>query len=419
MDEILRDFGIKKSQVTNIVTDGGSSFCKMFIIYGQQIDAVVTTYSDGGIFDKDGNVAANLIQNANTDDVDVANSHMTDCYGESFINEVLEFDIVDSNNATNTVSPIDQNDDLARYLGQSSPEQNIPIDLPPQRRCVSHLLNLLSQDFEKKFLKGMAKTLWIRTFESLHTLWILTRTSCRAKTICKTILGKVLKSPCGTRWNSRYDAVKMCSLPEIEKNVNTLIQKLKSELSCTSAQNLQILSIKDFLVIKQYVKVLEPVAFALDSMQKELNGSQGYIMPALISMRHRISQIEMDSEVGIDFKTAMLSAIDSRFKNYFIFGDSNKDLLLAALTLPRIKTNFNAKDEDIIYAKNLLIAVCKTLMSANKQSDTSPPIPEVQISDDYLISYALSRDVRRNSIENEIESEVSRFFAKFALKIQF
>lgn len=46
MNEIFDDYGIKTHQITNIVTDGGSNFCKMFKIYGKSIDAVVTTYND-------------------------------------------------------------------------------------------------------------------------------------------------------------------------------------------------------------------------------------------------------------------------------------------------------------------------------------------------------------------------------------
>lgn len=46
MDKIFNDYGIKHSQITNIVTDGGSNFCKMFKMYGKSIDAVVTTYDD-------------------------------------------------------------------------------------------------------------------------------------------------------------------------------------------------------------------------------------------------------------------------------------------------------------------------------------------------------------------------------------
>lgn len=46
MDKIFDDYGIKISQITNIVTDGGSNFCKMFKMYGKSIDAVVTTYDE-------------------------------------------------------------------------------------------------------------------------------------------------------------------------------------------------------------------------------------------------------------------------------------------------------------------------------------------------------------------------------------
>lgn len=46
MDAIFDDYGIKRSQITHIVTDGGSNFCKMFKMYGKSIDAVVTTYDE-------------------------------------------------------------------------------------------------------------------------------------------------------------------------------------------------------------------------------------------------------------------------------------------------------------------------------------------------------------------------------------
>lgn len=37
--EIFADYGIKTQQLTNIVTDGGSNFCKMFKIYGKELTA--------------------------------------------------------------------------------------------------------------------------------------------------------------------------------------------------------------------------------------------------------------------------------------------------------------------------------------------------------------------------------------------
>lgn len=405
MDEILKDFGIKKSQVTNIVTDGGSSFCKMFKVYGQSIDAVVSTYNNDEENDEE-NGEENGEENENL--IGTSENVMTDIYGESFVNDRLQFDNVDSNNVTDAFPVIDQNDDVAAYLGQIAPQQIGEIELPPQRRCVSHLLNLLSQDFEKKNLIGVPKTMLVQTFERLHTLWILPRNSCLAKTICKRVLGRVLKIPCETRWNSRFDAVKLCSQPEIQRNLNTLIQQLKSELSCQSAQNLQALTAHDNLIINEYIKVMEPVAVALDVMQKEINSSQGYIVPVLSSMRLRISRIEEKSSISRDFKEAMLKAIDKRFKSYFTFENSNMDLLLAAVSLPRIKTSFIGNDEHIIYTKNLLIAECKKLGTEEHRNVTIVEDPEVEDNNDFLISFAMPRDVRRNSLENEIESEVSR-----------
>lgn len=41
LDDIFKDYGIKISQITNIITDGGSAFCKMFKKYGDRIDVVV------------------------------------------------------------------------------------------------------------------------------------------------------------------------------------------------------------------------------------------------------------------------------------------------------------------------------------------------------------------------------------------
>lgn len=41
MDDIFAEYQIDKSKITNIVTDGGSAFSKMFKQYGEQINAVV------------------------------------------------------------------------------------------------------------------------------------------------------------------------------------------------------------------------------------------------------------------------------------------------------------------------------------------------------------------------------------------
>lgn len=417
LDGIFNEYGIKKSQITNIVTDGGANFCKMFKVYGELIDAVVITEDEDADLDDaddhydgdgDGNVGASFNET----------TFMMDVNGEPFLNEILSFENSESIGTTSDLTNT-QNDsfeatsentnEFDSYFGSPhNVEEKVRIEMPPQRRCVSHLLNRISNDFENKFLAKLPKTGLVQTLNKLRCLWVLTHRSTHAKSTCKQILGKVLEIDCETRWNSRFDAVKMCTDPEIRVNLNKLIQQLKTDLKSTSAQNLQTLNTRDFLVMDDYVTVFEPVAIALDRMQKEFNGSQGYIIPVLFSMKDRITKIKENGPLIKDFKAAMLKAIDHRFKNYFLFGESNKDLLLASITLPRIKTSFIQHDDDLIYTKNMLIAECKNMQKDSMETEITTQSEHI-VDDDFIISYANTRDIRRNSIDNEIESEISRF----------
>lgn len=397
---IFTDFGIEMQQLTNIVTDGGSNFCKMCKVYGKSLD--VSTYVD----DSPDN------EQSENDDSDSVARFMEDCGGELFVNEILNFE-ANSDDTIDDDLNANSNENFDEYFGEDIPaidSQMDTIQMPPQRRCLSHLCNLLSNDFQSKYLTGVAKSSLNSTLEKLNTLWVLTHKSSQAKTICIAVLGRCLQMPGETRWNSMTDAVKLCDHPKIQKKLNPLIQELKTKLQCPSARNLQLLTSNDFIIITQYVKTTVPVAQSLDVMQREHNTSQGYVLPVLYSMKHRIEQLDEKSNIARDFKSAMLKAIDFRFKKYFKIDDTNKDLILAAITLPRVKTNFIANDEHIIYAKSVLIAACRAVKSvaAEVPNEDIQNAPAQESDDDFLISFA-KNGPRRLSIDNEIESEVSRF----------
>lgn len=370
----------------------------MFKKFGSSIDAVVTTY--GEEFDSNDDIAENLQR---TDSDDVVRPFMEDGNGELFYSEVLDFNLVAPDHPDNAA--------LENYVSQRSvSEPQNTIKMPPQRRCVSHELNLLSKDFEKT-LTGMAQQAFNQTFEKFHSLWVLTHRSSHAKTICQMVLGRCLKIPNDTRWNSRFDAAKVCCEPDVESKLNLLIERLKLELkSSQSAKNLNTLTIYDFSVIKEFIRVMEPVAQSLDAMQREKNSSQGFIIPVLLSMKFRITKINETSNIAKDFKSTMLAAIHKRFQNYFVLNESNKDLVLASITMPRVKTNFIANDDDLIYAKNLLISESKKLNAENlnRLDDVQNEVFASQ-EDDFIISFGSYRSIRRNSFENDIESEVSRY----------
>lgn len=117
-----------------------------------------------------------------------------------------------------------------------------------------------------------------------------------SKTICKAVLGCTLKIPCETRWNSKFDSIKkVYTIITREENhdkneINILIKRLRTELKSTS--HLQLIEKADVLVMRKYINVMGPVAYALDTLQGEFNCSQGLILPVLISMKHRIESIE-------------------------------------------------------------------------------------------------------------------------------
>lgn len=59
-----------------------------------------------------------------------------------------------------------------------------------------------------------------------------------------------------------------------------------------------------------------PVSIALDRLQSEKNSSQGYVLPVLISLRHRINSVEKNGIVN-HFKRTMLDVINKRFDRFF------------------------------------------------------------------------------------------------------
>lgn len=410
INEIFLDYGITIEQLRNIVTDGGSNFCKMFKIYGQVLNE--STYvNDNDEPDENGT-------NHTSTDAAITEPHtdsvfMRDATGELFAAEIFDFDAKNANSNDKPLNSSEQNldeyfgyTDAAEYTETANSLINTEtIILPPQKRCQAHKYNLTAHDFRKN-LVGLAKSSLNKTLEKLNTLWVLTHKSSQAKTICLEILGRCLPVPSDTRWNSEYDAVAFCNRPEIKPKLNVLIQKLKDTLTCQSAKNLQILAGFDFTLIIEYLKIMEPMACALDVMQKEYNSSQGYVLPVLFSMKRRIEQIEDNSNITRDFKRAMPQAIESRFNQNFAINSTNKDFILASITLPRIKTSFIENDEDIIFAKSILVAECKKL----KELFIEEPFSETrQEGDDFLISFAQQRNHRRTSIDNIIESEVSRY----------
>lgn len=303
--KIFDDFNISTSKVTHMVTDGGSAFCKAFKKYGVGVDSLVERPENSNR-----NIEINNVIHFNEEvDDELDNSIDIELPEGTDISQDDEFDDFEEETISNEIP-------IASEIENS---WRAPQPLPPQRRCQSHLLHLTGGDFEEA-LNGRAKTVLVRTLNKLQALWVFPRKSSQAKTYSQEVLGVSLLIPCPTRWNSKFDAIsKIFELgpTKIDEYINSLKKNLKSAAHLTNLEK------EDWTMIIVYVKVLKPVATALDRLQGEKDCSQGYILPTLFAMRHRLNQLEGGSLLK-SCKVTMLRAIDKRFGLFFNICDSNK-----------------------------------------------------------------------------------------------
>lgn len=191
--QILREFKISPEKVTHIVTDGGSAFCKAFKLYGTSVDILVEQISDEQEVD---------------DDMDEVNEmpFMQSEDGETFYSNIIDFDTdYDDNNLYNfELNDFDQLNDFEfttndehstsdeisetnQNNSETYPNDEYEKELPRHRRCLSHLLNLLGNDFESS-LEAVPKELLMATFNKLQAIWVFPRKSTQAKRLSKKFL---------------------------------------------------------------------------------------------------------------------------------------------------------------------------------------------------------------------------------------
>lgn len=404
--KVLGEFGISVQKITHIVTDGGSAFCKAFKVYGRSVDHLIDR-SDVPVDDEDGedgfmrnengeHLYSNIIQFEPDEETGVL--HLDLDLNDETLNNTFNETVDDFSEESDDFLSLEN--DVINDVELEN--ETTTCRLPPHHRCVSHYINLIPGDFEKE-LSGRAKTALVAVFGKLQTIWVFPRRSILAKTISREFLGCNLKLPCETRWNSKYDAVK--HVYDLKTKINPLVDKLKENIA--KAVCLSKLTNDDWLVIAAYLKVMEPVAISLDKLQGEQNASRGYILPTIKTMRHKISAID-GGNCTTNFKETMLRVIERRFVNFFKMDEINTDVILASVTVPRFKVDFIERDSDAELARRMLINEClRTAPQLNSSSELEDGTR--CDGDDYFLSFASRRTLRRSSNELSIEIEVDRY----------
>lgn len=423
--QIFRDYKVDPKKVTHIVTYGGSAFCKAFKLFGKRVDTLIEPTTTDHSNEDDNEDNANDMPFIQFEDGEPFYSNIIDLSASEL--DILNGDQFDIRLSTEELDDFSDNDavieeeeDEFNDIGDASEmsndsnnpsnqnrEQDIydTLPLPPHRRCLSHLLNLLGGDFENS-LTGRTKDCFIATQNKLQSIWVFPRKSSKAKSYSKDILGCSLLIPCATRWNSKFDSFsKVLNLGQ--DKMNSYIAALKTNLK--SAAHLSKLEKDDWTMITLYVKVMKPVAISLDRLQGERDCGQGFILPTLFTMKHKIKSLEGGRMTKACVDT-MLNAIEKRFSAFFKIDYSNKELLLAAVSNPRFKTNFIEHDVDCAIVKEMFISECRRLYSFSEIHNFENIDSETNgATDDFFVSYASRRETRRRSSDTVMEDEINRY----------
>lgn len=101
----------------------------------------------------------------------------------------------------------------------------------------------------------------------------------------KKIIGRALKTPCITRWNSTYDSVK--ELHSVTEELSTICESLGVPRFTNS--NVEFL--------EEYQMCLSPIAFCLDKLQGENNMYLGDVLPWLFGLKENLFQVGLVSSL--------------------------------------------------------------------------------------------------------------------------
>ena len=149
----------------------------------------------------------------------------------------------------------------------------------------SHTLNLVaSTDVLREIQQNNSQLRFQfrKTMGKAQALWNAQGRSTQAADMIKTEIGRKLIVPNVTRWNSTYDSVNLlCELFDDGKRqaVNKVMLNLKKPLEPFNAD--------DVTFLKEYAKVMAPIAKSLDKLQGEEDAYLGVLLPTIaITLRY-------------------------------------------------------------------------------------------------------------------------------------
>ncbi|KAJ1521817.1 hypothetical protein ONE63_003452 [Megalurothrips usitatus] len=253
-------------------------------------------------------------------------------------------------------------------LSDTFADANMDIFLPPHQRCGSHIVNLIgSEDINESVqINATYKKIYDASTAKLTELWRKQARSELVATAFKEGFGVKLERPGDTRWNSQFDARKqivgLCS-GDGGDNFNATV----------SSVNLQKLTKVEIRFLQEYVWVLQPVALALDIIQREKNMFLGYLLPTVYSMERQLHHRRHAFSDGKPLKYCeplARTAVEAIHRpGRFGLLLEERELQLAAVLLPQFKMSWVKEAREVAVLREALIAEAKAVSLSSDLSD--------------------------------------------------
>ncbi len=358
---IMRECGIKVSDVTAIVTDNASNFAKAFKEYAKQ----EPHDSDDGDESIDGD-------------------------GEN-----IAFTNIDLQYVAETVDS-DIDDDLENFY------------LPQQERCAAHLLNLVgSKDATAPaFLEKQYNSLYNTAFGKAQAIWNKYNKSSKAADAVKEVCGKAIKVPGETRWNSKWDAINVLLDINAEKKLNEVCRSM--ELPLFKQSEIDFLS--------EWSRINRPLTTTLDSLQGDKESYYGMLLPKLSILVFELTQLsETVNVVMKSLVTAILTGVRNRFPMLELQRPESQRAILAAISNPIYKLRWvpvnQRQDVQHIFLEGLRRMKNMNMRSPGNTntgpSDTATSDSSPEVEDEFHM-FQTTADTNSNSA---IDVECSNYLA--------
>uniref|UniRef100_A0A8C6WJZ4 Transposase n=1 Tax=Neogobius melanostomus TaxID=47308 RepID=A0A8C6WJZ4_9GOBI len=242
-------------------------------------------------------------------------------------------------------------------------DDGLEYQLPRHHRCACHLLNLVSTvDVSDANANATYKRLSRSAFSKCWGLWNKSGRSTAAAEIIEEKCKLQLLRPNDTRWNSMYLAV--------ERIIRIMREQGEGAITavCTTLK-LPMFSPAEIAFLSEYVKIMCPVAKAIDVLQGETNVQMGWLIPTITLLKTKLQHLRLSSKCCVPLIDALQSGLQK-----------DPELIAASILVPKFRRCWT-RDEGLLqlgldyiksHLKELPVTVSDSTPSSEEEDFFSP-----------------------------------------------